>query len=264
MSRIDNLFIKLKEKSKKAFICYITAGDPNMEFSEKLIYELDNAGVGLLELGVPFSDPMADGPVIQEASERSLKNHTNLIKIFEMVKNIRQKSEIPLILFTYLNPVFQYGIENFARDCKNSGVDGALILDLPPDESDLYRNVMNKYGIDTIFIIAPTTDLERMKYIADCSSGFIYYVSRTGVTGEKSDIDSELEDKLKKIKLLTDKPVAIGFGISNPQQVEEIAQYGDGVVVGSAIVRRIKEYHKDFDGYKKVADFVRELVKPLK
>jgi len=264
MSRIKHLFNKLKSNNKKGFIAYITAGDPNIEFTQNLICELDKIGVDLLEIGVPFSDPMADGPVIQEASERALANHINLKQIFEMIKKVRLKTDIPLILFTYLNPVFCYGMEKFASDCKENGVDGVLILDLPPEESESYIRYMRKFDVDTVFIIAPTTDDARIKYVSDCSTGFIYYVSRTGVTGEKNDIDAELENRLEKIKSITDKPVAVGFGISNPLQVAQIARYGDAVVVGSAIVRRIKEFHQQYDGYKKVAEFVKNLVQPLK
>ncbi len=263
MSRITDLFTRLKQNDKKAFVAYITAGDPTAEFSENLIYELDKAGVDLLEIGVPFSDPLADGPTIQEASIRALKHNINLETIFNIVANVREKIELPMILFTYLNPVYKYGMKRFVEDMKQSGLDGALILDLSAEESEDYRKDMRDAGLDTIFIVAPTTDNDRLKMIADCSTGFIYYVSRAGVTGEQSDLDSEIFSNVNRIRGLTDKPVAIGFGISTPQQVKTVAQYGDAVVVGSAIVRRIKENKDRIDGYLKVAEFVKNLVEPL-
>jgi len=264
MSRITDLFARLKKDNRKAFIAYITAGDPSVEFSENLIYELDKSGVDLLEVGVPFSDPLADGPTIQEASNRALKHNMNLKKIFSMIKNVRKKTELPMILFTYLNPVYKYGMKKFVEDTKKYGIDGVLILDFSPEESEDYIKDMRNAGLDTIFIAAPTTDKDRLKIITDCSSGFIYYVSRTGVTGEQSDIDSEISSNVREIKSMTDKPVAIGFGISNPQQVKAVSEYGDAVVVGSAIVRRIKENKDQPDGYVKVGEFVKNLVEPLK
>lgn len=264
MSRIDTLFKKLTEKKQKGFIAYITAGDPDIQFTESVIYKLDKCGVDLLEIGVPFSDPLADGPVIQEASDRALIHHTNLDQIFALIRKVRQNTQIPLILFTYLNPLYQFGIEKFAQCARETGVDGALVLDLPVEESAQYRQLMKKQGLDTIFIIAPTTDKNRIKMVAEMSSGFIYYVSHTGVTGETSSIASELADNVRMIKSMTDKPVAVGFGISNPEHVKTISRCGDAVVVGSAIVRRVKEYQHEKDGPEKVARFVSTLLAPLK
>lgn len=263
MSRIDTTFQSLRSKGHKGFVAYITAGDPSIEFTEQLIPHLAQSGVDVLELGVPFSDPLADGPVIQEAMIRALEHKTNLDHIFDMVKRVRETVSIPIILFSYLNPVYQYGLEQFAKRCKNSGVDGALILDLPVEEAEQYRDVMNRYELNTIFLMAPTTHENRIKLIAKASTGFIYYVSRTGVTGERSDINPEVEQKVSLIKQYTDKPVAIGFGVSDPQQAQAVARYGDAVVVGSAIVRRIKEFAGHDDGPQKVAAFVQSLTQPL-
>ncbi len=263
MTRIDERFAVLKKNGHKGFVAYITAGDPTLEFTERLIVELDTCGVDVLELGVPFSDPLADGPVIQEAMIRSLQHKTNIKQICQMVKRVREKVSMPIILFSYLNPVFQYGMENFAKDLKDAGIDGALILDLPVEESQEYREVMEKYELNTIFLMAPTTIEERIKMIAQYSSGFIYYVSRAGVTGERSDVNPQVEEKVRLIKLYTDKPVAIGFGVSSPEQAKSVAGYGDAVVVGSAIVRRIEEHGTATDGHCSVAKFVESLVSPL-
>ena len=243
MNRIDELFEKLKHEDKKGFIAYITAGDPTIDFTAKLINLMETCGVNLIEIGVPFSDPLADGPVIQNAMCRALEHNTNLDDIFSMIKNVRKTSLMPMILFSYLNPLYQYGIENFAKKCDESGVDGALILDLLPEESEAYCNIMDKYGLSTVFIIAPTTPAERIKLIAQRSKGFIYYVSRTGVTGERDKISFGLKEKIKLIKSYSDKPVAVGFGISNPDHVKTVSSYADAdaVVVGSAIIKRIEQ-----------------------
>ncbi|MDX9702750.1 MAG: tryptophan synthase subunit alpha [Candidatus Auribacterota bacterium] len=263
MTRVDDRFALLKKNGQKGFIAYITAGDPTLEFTERLIIEMDKIGVDVLELGVPFSDPLADGPVIQSAMIRALKNKTNIEKICKMVKQVRKSVSIPIILFSYLNPVYQYGIEKFASDLKDAGIDGALLLDLPVEESSEYCSVMEKYGLNTVFLIAPTTTEQRVRTIAQYSTGFIYYVSRTGVTGERSDVNPEIENKVRLIKSYTDKPVAIGFGVSDPQQARLVAKYGDAVVVGSAVVRRIQEFAEANDGHISVAEFVRSLVTPL-
>ncbi|MEW6536105.1 MAG: tryptophan synthase subunit alpha [Candidatus Auribacterota bacterium] len=263
-SRIQSLFTNLRNTGRTGFVAYITAGDPTIEFTEKLIPVLEKAGVDLLEVGVPFSDPLADGPVIQDAADRALKHNTNLDDIFSMIKHLRTSSELPIILFTYLNPLFQYGVDRFALSCKESGVDGALVLDLPPEESAEYKAAMDKNGLDTVFVMAPTTSETRMKLIADASSGFIYYVSRTGVTGEKSDVSAEIGEKVRLIRSVTNKPIAIGFGVSNPDQVSIIAKHADAVVVGSAIVRHINEFKDSSDIMQCIGEYVSSLVQPLK
>lgn len=263
MSRIVETFNSLKIKKRKGFVAYITAGDPTLEFTESIIQELSCAGVDILEIGVPFSDPLADGPVIQEAVERALEHNTSISHIFEIIKRVRKTNQIPLVLFTYLNPVFQYGIENFAKDARDAGIDGVLILDLPPEESSEIYSVIRENNLDMIFIASPTTESSRLDEIVRLSTGFIYYVSHTGVTGEQSNIDSEIKKNVNFIKSKTEKPVAIGFGVSNSEQVKHVSEYGDAVVVGSAIVRRIKEYRNDPLAPKKVAQFVNDLLKPL-
>jgi len=263
MNRIDELFIKLKSVNKKGFIAYITAGDPTIEFTSKLVGQMENCGVHLIEIGVPFSDPLADGPVIQNAMCRSLENYTNLDDIFAMIKNARKTTQIPIILFSYLNPLYQYGVEKFAEKCKESGVDGALILDLLPEESNEYCETMDKYGLATVFIIAPTTPVERIKLISKRSKGFIYYVSRTGVTGERDTVNPELHDRIEQIKTYTDKPIAIGFGISTPDHVKTVSSYADAVVVGSAIVKRIGKFGDNPDKFEELNQYIKDLTKPL-
>lgn len=264
MSRIEPCFAALKERGEKAFIPFITAGDPTLDITEALVLELEKAGADIIEFGVPFSDPLADGPVNQEAAQRALINDVTLEDILACVKSLRTKTQIPIMLFTYYNPVLAYGADALAADAKESGVDGILCVDLPPEEAREYRASFAAQGLDTVFLLAPTSTDERVKLIAEATSGFCYYVSRTGVTGEQSSIESSVQPMVEKIKSLTDVPVAIGFGISNPDQAREIAGYGDGVVVGSAIVRMIGELGDTPDTAKKVGAFVKTLVDATK
>jgi tryptophan synthase alpha chain len=264
VSRIEPCFAALKERGEKAFIPFITAGDPTLDITEALVLELEKAGADIIEFGVPFSDPLADGPVNQEAAQRALINDVTLEDILACVKSLRTKTQIPIMLFTYYNPVLAYGADALAADAKESGVDGILCVDLPPEEAREYRASFAAQGLDTVFLLAPTSTDERVKLIAEATSGFCYYVSRTGVTGEQSSIESSVQPMVEKIKSLTDVPVAIGFGISNPDQAREIAGYGDGVVVGSAIVRMIGELGDTPDTAKKVGAFVKTLVDATK
>lgn len=264
MSRIDDCFAALKERGEKAFIPFITAGDPTLDLTEALVLELEKAGVDIVEFGVPFSDPLADGPVNQEAAQRALLNDVTLENILARVKSLRTRTQIPILLFTYFNPVLAYGIAKLAQDAKEAGVDGILCVDLPPEEADEYRASFHEVGLDTVFLLAPTSTDERVKLIAEASTGFLYYVSRTGVTGEQSSIESSVRPMVEKIKQHTDIPVAVGFGISNPDQVKEIAGYGDAVVVGSAIVRMIGELGDAPDTPEKVGAFVKTLVDATK
>lgn len=264
MSRIDDCFAALKERGEKAFIPFITAGDPTLDLTEALVLELEKAGADIVEFGVPFSDPLADGPVNQEAAQRALLNDVTLENILARVKSLRTRTQIPILLFTYFNPVLAYGIAKLAQDAKEAGVDGILCVDLPPEEADEYRASFHEAGLDTVFLLAPTSTDERVKLIAEASTGFLYYVSRTGVTGEQSSIESSVRPMVEKIKQHTDIPVAVGFGISNPDQVKEIAGYGDAVVVGSAIVRMIGELGDAPDTPEKVGVFVKTLVDATK
>ncbi len=261
MSRIGEKFEELGKKGEKAFIAFITAGDPNLETTKSLVIELEKRGVDIVELGVPFSDPLADGPTIQAASERALKNKVSLKDILELVKGLRRRVEIPLALLTYYNPIHKYGLEKFSRDAVRVGVDGVIVPDLPPEEGKELKTFAGKVGLDTIFLVTPTSTSERIKLIAKNSTGFIYYVSLIGVTGARDKLTETIKPALRKIRRFTEKPIAVGFGISQPRQVKEIVSFADGVIVGSAIVKRIEENlnHKNLTG--QVGEFVEGLVK---
>jgi len=241
MNRIDKIFLALKKEKKKAFIAYITAGDPSLAMTEKIVHALEASGTDIIELGIPFSDPVADGPTIQAASQRALKNGVNLKKIFAAVKNIRKKSDMPLVFMTYYNPVMQYGVKDFFKACRAYGVDGVIIPDLPPEEAAEVISGGRKNKVSTIFLAAPTSTCQRIKKIANISTGFIYYVSLTGVTGARSTLPTELKTKVRQIKSMTDKPVAVGFGISNASQAKDVAAAADAVIVGSALVKIVGE-----------------------
>ena len=241
-TRIQSLFERLKGERRAALIAYLTAGDPTPERTPALVAALERGGVDLVELGVPFSDPIADGPVIQRGSERALKAGTTLPKVLEMARTIRSTSEIPLLLFTYLNPAFQYGFEKLARDAKAAGVDGCLLTDVSVEEAESYVKVMRAGGLDTVFLAAPTSTERRLKLVAEYSSGFVYLVSRTGVTGERAALSQSLEPLIRRMRTITSAPLAVGFGISTPEQAGEVARMADGVVVGSAIVRLIEQH----------------------
>jgi tryptophan synthase alpha chain len=259
MNRIDKKFVELKSNRRKGFIAYITAGDPSLKVTEKLIPALESAGVDILELGVPFSDPMADGTVIQRASERAIESKTTLKKILLLVSKLRRKVNIPVVLFTYMNPVFRYGWERFAKDAKKSGIDGVLVLDLPVEESKNERNLLLKNGIKMIYLIAPTSTDTRIKLISRKASGFVYYVSRTGVTGVRDSVSHDVGPMVSRIKRFTDLPVAVGFGISKKEHVKEVARFSDAVVVGSAMVSKIEKNMKSKKMVPVVSDFVRNL-----
>jgi len=241
MNRIENKFAQLKKDKCKAFIAFITAGYPNLGVTEKLILEFDRIGVDIIELGVPFSDPMADGPVIQEASQYALNKKTHLIDILNMVNRVRKQARLPICLMTYYNPIFCFGDAAFAKAARVCGVDGVIIPDLPPEEGKDLLRACAKNKVDVISFIAPTTSRERIKKIAKAAKGFIYYVSLTGTTGARKALPKDLVANLKSIKKLTKKPVCAGFGISTASQVKQIGKIADGVIIGSAIVKKIKE-----------------------
>ena len=265
MNRIDARFNELRSRGETAFIAYIAAGDPTVDRTGEFILDFEQAGVDVLELGVPFSDPLADGVVNQEAAQRALQAGVSLEGILAMVKGVRQRGcELPLLLFTYFNPVLAYGVEPFAAAAADAGVDGVLCVDLPVEEADEYRQCLHDKGIATVFLAAPTSTPERIKRIAEASTGFIYYVSRTGVTGVQERVEDTVRGAVGAIRQHTDKPVAVGFGISRPEQAAEVAAYADGVVVGSAIVRLIGEYGNRADAIQKVGAFVRSLVDATK
>lgn len=259
MNRIDKKFKELKKAKKKAFIVFITAGYPNLSITEKLIYEFDRIGVDILELGVPFSDPMSDGPVIQEASQESLKKNTHLIDILNLVKNARKNVEIPICLMTYYNPVFCFPDKPFITKAMDSGVDGVIIPDLPPEEGKIFIRQADKAGLANICFLSPTSSLSRIKLISRVSKGFIYYVSLTGVTGERNKLPADIRKNINLIKRYARKPVCVGFGVSTLAQVRGIRKIADGVIIGSAIVKKIKENINRVDLIKKVSDFVARL-----
>lgn len=264
MNRIQKKFNELKAVKKKAFIVYITSGDPTMKATERLIKELDECGVDILELGVPFSDPMADGPIIQAASERALKNRVNVRRILGLARRARRYTDLPIVLMTYYNPIYSYGIESFVRDAKRSGIDGVIVPDLPPEEGEGLVSSSKKNGFSCIFLLSPTSSYKRMKLVSRKSEGFIYYVSLTGVTGPRKHLPPEIIRDVKRIKRLTKKPVCVGFGVSTPRQARTIARASDGVIVGSAVIKVIEKNLKNKDMSKTVGRFVKGLIKAVK
>lgn len=264
MNRIDQRFQDLKAEGKTAFIPYITAGDPTLAQTEKIVYALEEAGADIIEFGVPFSDPIGDGPVNQEAALRALKHHVTLKDVIGLIKKIRAKSEVAILIFTYYNPVLAYGLEAFAKDAAEAGADGVLCVDLPPEEADGYKAALDANDLRTVFLMSPTSTDQRIELIAKQSSGFIYYVSRLGVTGEQADLAADLDKAVANIQQHTDTPVAVGFGISTPEQAKKVASMAQGVVVGSAIVRMIGELGESDETAPKVGAFVKSLVDATK
>jgi tryptophan synthase alpha chain len=240
-NRIDKRFAQLKLQNKKALITFITAGDPDIATTENLVLEMERAGADIIELGVPFSDPVAEGPVIQEASKRALKSDTTLKEIFLLVKRLRQKTDMPILLMMYLNCIYKYGKERFFENCSESGIDGVIVPDMPFEERDEISDEAKKYGVYSINLVAPTSK-ERIKKIAGASEGFLYCVSSVGVTGERSSFSTDFDEFFSDIKKYANVPYALGFGISTPQQVSQLSHYCDGLIVGSAIVKIIGQY----------------------
>jgi len=258
-NRIDAKFAELRHRGQSGFMAYITAGDPTLEATEALVPALAEAGVDFVELGVPFSDPLADGVVNQLGAQRALEAGATVDKVLATVRRIRRRSEVPLILYTYLNPVYIHGFDRFHEEAAAAGVDGILILDLPPDEIEANRELAGRHRLKSIRLIAPTTPPARMERIARAAEGFIYYVSREGVTGEQSSVAESIEAQLFEIRKHTDLPVAVGFGISTPEQAALVARRADAVVVGSAIVRRMGEHGGAPDFVARIADLVRPM-----
>jgi tryptophan synthase alpha chain len=254
VSRIDDRFKSLN--GKKALVAFFTAGDPDLSASKNIFSVIEKAGADIIELGVPFSDPLADGPVIQASAHRSLKNGTTLAKIIELVKDIRSQSQLPIVLMSSFNPVFVYGQAKFVGDAVNAGVDGVILPDLPPEEAGEFLGFANAKGLDTIFLLAPTSTPERIQMIGEASKGFIYYVSLTGTTGTKEALAKNLEEKVSAIKNKVKLPVLVGFGISVPEQAKEAGQCSDGVIIGSAIVKLIESHSDPIDRDKKITEFI--------
>jgi tryptophan synthase alpha chain len=241
LTRISRLFDRLRVERRPALIAYIVAGDPSPEATPELVAALERGGADLIELGVPFSDPIADGPVIQRGSDRALKAGTKLTTVLEIASQIRQRSEIPILLFTYMNPVLRYGLEPLGRAAVRSGIDGCLLTDLSVEEAEPYIQVMRQAGLDTVFLAAPTSSRRRLELVAKYSTGFVYLVSRTGVTGERSSVSDSVTPLVAAMRSVTKLPLAVGFGVSSPEQVRSIGAVADGVVVGSAFERVIEE-----------------------
>ncbi len=258
MSRIAEKFAQLKKNGGKALITFITAGDPDLDMTRDLIPEMEKSGADIIELGVPFSDPMADGPTIQMASERALAAGTTLENILAMVESVRRVSQVPIILMGYFNPVYRYGIGKFAADAVKAGVDGVLLVDLPPEEAAGFRNEALAQGLDVIFLLTPTSDDKRIEKVARLAGGFVYYVSVTGVTGARKSVDDDVLEAVTKIKKRVDLPVAVGFGISDPSQAAKVAAVADGVVVGSALVKLFEKY-RGIELKNEVGRFIAEL-----
>lgn len=264
MNRIDNCFRRLAGERRAGFIAYITAGDPAPAFTVPIVLEMERCGADLVEMGVPFSDPLADGVVNQRSAERALRNRVSVSTVLGLVRGVRAVSQIPIVLFTYLNPVFSYGFVRFARDAARAGADGVLSLDLPPEEAGRYEAELRGRGLKAVFLVAPTTPRKRMALIAKHASGFIYYVSRTGVTGERPSLEADIARRVKSLRRITRTPVAVGFGISTPSQVKALSRAADAVVVGSAIVREIERGEGRADLIARVGEMVRRLSAPLR
>lgn len=262
-TRISTLFAQRKEQGRKAFIAYLTAGDPSLAQTPDLVLALQRGGADLIELGVPFSDPIADGPVIQRASDRALRAGATLKKLLEKVHEIRRQSDVPLLLFSYLNPVLRYGFDKLARDAANAGIDGVLLTDLSVEEAAEPVSRLRQQGLDTVFLAAPTSTEHRLGLVAKHSSGFVYLVSRTGVTGERASLADSAAPLTQRMRQVTQLPLALGFGVSTPEQVAEVARLADGVVVGSAIVKFIEMNAASPELPAKLEIFTRQLTAPL-
>jgi len=263
MNRILKTFTILKKKKKKALIAYITAGYPSLPATEKIVLELEKSGVHIVELGVPFSDPMADGLTIQKSSEKSLARGTTLKKILRTVLKIRQRSRIPIVLMSYLNPLYRYGLAPFVKDAVRSGVDGVIVPDLPAEEAHEFEDAVRGMDFSLIFLASPTSTSKRIRAIARHSKGFIYYVSLTGVTGARKTLPSHIARNIKKIKDITDKPVCVGFGISNEEQARRISRLADGIIVGSAIINVIARFSASKRLAREVGKFTSRLAKAI-
>jgi tryptophan synthase alpha chain len=241
MGRIGESFARRRAEGRPVFVAFLTAGDPSLERTVAAALELEAAGADVLELGVPFSDPLADGPVIQRASERALRRGVTLSSVLDTARRIRERSALPLLLFSYYNPLLQHGLGRLAAEAKQAGIDGVLVTDLPPEEAGEWLAVARPAELDTVFLASPTSPKERLARVAAASRGFVYAISRTGVTGERGSLSADARPLVERLRALSDVPVAIGFGLSTPEQVSEAARVADGVVVGSALVRFLEE-----------------------
>lgn len=260
MSRISEMFGRLRGEGKRALIPFITAGDPDLESTRALLVELAHSGASLIEVGVPFSDPIADGPVIQRSSMRALRNQVDVAAILQVVAEARREIEVPIVLFSYFNPLLQFGVERLAKAARRAGVDGVLVTDLAAEESGDFAAVLAIHKVDCVFLAATTSTDERLRMIAERASGFIYAVSRAGVTGERANISSEAEGLVMRLRNVSDLPIAVGFGVSTRDQVQEVCRYADAAVVGSAIVAKIEKLSGAPDLAKQIGSFFQGLL----
>lgn len=264
MSRLDETFRDLRARGERALVAYLTAGDPSLPVTERLAVALARRGADVLELGVPFSDPLADGPVVQRAAQRALAAGASVPRVLETARAIRAEVSIPIVLMTYYNPVLAFGLRAFAETATRAGVDGVIVVDLPPEEADPLAAEAEPAGLSLVHLAAPTSTRERLRLIARRSRGFIYLVSLTGVTGERASLPDGLQEQVRALRLLTTRPICVGFGIGRPEQVAAVGRLADGVVVGSAIVRLVEEHATAPDLEARVGDFVEALKAPLR
>lgn len=261
MSRIAAAFTRLRREGRRGFIPFITAGDPDLETTRQLLIELSHAGATIIELGVPFSDPMADGPVIQRASERALRHGFGIAEILEITARAQEEMNgVPVVLFSYFNPLLQFGLERLCVEARDAGVGGVLVTDLVPEEATEFAATLRAHELDMIFLVAPTSTEARLRMVAERASGFIYAVSRAGVTGARTDMSTEAERLVARVRAVSDLPVAVGFGISNAEQVAEVWRYADAAVVGSAIVAEIEKLAGAPNTVERIGQFARQLL----
>lgn len=259
-SRISDAFMRLRSEGRRGFIPFITAGDPDLETTRGLIVEFARAGATVIELGVPFSDPVADGPTIQRSSERALRRGVGVADVLSVVREARRETDVPIVLFSYFNPLLQFGVERLADEAASAGVDGILVTDLVPEESAVFNAALTRRGLDQIFLVAPTTSDARLRSIAARASGFVYAVSRAGVTGARTDLSSEAARLVARVREVSSLPVAVGFGISTAEHVSEVWRYADAAVVGSALVAEIEKHDGRSDIVPRIGDFARALL----
>lgn len=260
MSRIAEAFARLRQDGRRGFIPFITAGDPDLGTTREMLVELARAGATIIELGVPFSDPMADGPVIQRASERALRHDFGVGEILEIVAEARKEMDAPVVLFSYFNPLLQFGVDRLCEEAERVGLDGVLVTDLVPEEASAFSAKLSARGLDMIFLVAPTTTDTRLRMVAERASGFIYAVSRAGVTGTRADVSADAARLVARTREVSALPVAVGFGISNAEQVAEVWRYADAAVVGSAIVAEVERLNGAPDTARRVGEFARRLL----
>jgi len=265
VGRLAATFAALRERGERALIPYFTAGDPSLALTRRLVVEAARRGADVVELGVPFSDPLADGPVIQRATQRALQaGGVTLPRVLELVRELRGETSVPLVFLTYYNPILAFGLKAFCGTAVESGVDGVIVADLPPEESGPLRAEAHAVGLDVIHLVAPTSTPDRMRMIAQASSGFLYMVSLTGVTGARAQLPAELQQHLRTLRGITTKPICVGFGIGTPAQAAAVGQAADGVIVGSAIVQLVEKHAGAGDLVTKIGDFIASLKEPLR